>query len=310
MLLDFRQLDALAAVLRTGSFEVAADELCLTGAALSQRIRQLEERIGSVLLVRGQPCSGTAEGLRVLRYAQEVALQEQTLLASLAHASTEKPAIPVSIALNADSLATWFLPAMDGITSVLLKLCIDDMDHGAGMLARGEVVAAVTSEARQIAGCDVYPLGALRYVPVARSDFVQHWLPEGPTAKALARAPTLTYDDKDRLQVSWVKLATGRRIVPPTHIVVTSHGLRNAALAGLGWVMLPLPMAAPELARGRLVTLSDHHPIDMQLTWQVSRLTRGVLDPITQAVRTAAAAALFQPSRSEPRIPVRAVAKK
>lgn len=296
MILDFRQLDALAAVLRLGSFELAAEELSVTSSALSQRIRQLEERLGAVLVVRGVPCKGTPEGNLVYRHAQEMALREQDLLRQMVDGAANRP-IPVAIALNADTLATWFLPAMDGVEGVLLHLSVDDQDHGAGMLGRGEALAAVTLDARQVAGCDTFDLGFLRYLPVARPDFVARYFADGLGPEALGAAPTLTYDDKDRLQASWIAMVTGERIVPPTHMMATSQGLCDAALAGLGWVMLPHPMARPHIASGALTLISDDpaHRIDTPLTWQVSRAAGKLLQPLTKAVRQAAKSALIQP---------------
>ena len=297
MILDFRQLDALAAVLRLGSFELAAEELAITSSALSQRIRQLEERLGSVLVVRGAPCRGTPEGNLVYRHAQEMALRERDLLRQMEDGAANRP-IPVAVALNADTLATWFIPAMDGIEGLLFHLSVDDQDHGAGMLGRGEALAAVTIDARQVAGCDTFDLGVLRYIPVARPDFRARHFGEGLSPETLARAPTLTYDEKDRLQSSWIAMATGERIVPPTHMMTTSHGLCDAALAGLGWVMLPHPMAYPLIEAGRLEMLTEDTElhIDTPLTWQVSRAAGKLLAPVTRAVRRAAKERLIQPA--------------
>jgi len=49
------QLEALSAVIRLGSFDAAAVQLAVTPSAISQRIKQLEDRIGAVLVLRGQP---------------------------------------------------------------------------------------------------------------------------------------------------------------------------------------------------------------------------------------------------------------
>lgn len=292
MQLSVSLLDALESVLRTGSFEVAAEDLGVTVSALSQRIRQLEERIGAVLVVRGSPCRGTTKGLQLYHHAQLIALQEQSLLKRLG-AESEDHHVTISIALNADTLATWFLPAMVNIDRVLLRLSIDDTASGTGMLSRGEAIAAVTINAREVAGCDIFPLGILRYMPVARPDFIERWFPKGITPETIARAPAITYDEKDRLQINWAESICGGKAVPPTHIVSTADGMRLAALAGLGWLLLPLPMVASDLAKGRLKLLTEKNPIDVPLTWQVSRSMRKIMAPITKAVRNAAQTALL-----------------
>ena len=76
MHIDSRQLAALAAVLREGSFEAAARALHVTPSAVSQRIKGLEERVGRVLVRRGSPCTATEAGQALQRHAQQLALLE------------------------------------------------------------------------------------------------------------------------------------------------------------------------------------------------------------------------------------------
>lgn len=78
-MLDYAGLEALAAVVREGSFERAARKLHVTPSAVSQRIKLLEERVGQVLVLRGQPCSGTEAGRRLCLHVEQVALLENDL---------------------------------------------------------------------------------------------------------------------------------------------------------------------------------------------------------------------------------------
>src|SRR5215212_97678 len=111
-MLDYPQLAALAAVIRTGSFERAAQHLNVTPSAVSQRIKLLEERLGVVLVVRGQPCTETEEGKRLCQNVEQVALLESSLKLRLPGLQAESLPVTLRIAVNADSLATWFIPAM------------------------------------------------------------------------------------------------------------------------------------------------------------------------------------------------------
>ena len=72
-MLDYAALQALAAVLREGSFERAAQRLHVTPSAVSQRIKQLEERAGQVLVQRGSPCTGTEAGRHLCLHLEQVA---------------------------------------------------------------------------------------------------------------------------------------------------------------------------------------------------------------------------------------------
>ena len=209
---DYPALTALAAVLQSGSFEGAAERLSVTPSAISQRIKALEERLGSVLVIRGTPCVGTETGRRLARHMEEVGLLERQLSRDLGQ--RESAAVSVPIAVNADSLATWFCTAMAPVSGMLFQLQIDDQDHSADWLKRGEVMAAVSSRDTPVSGCDLLPLGALRYLPVATPDFVTRHFPEGLTTEAFARAPSLIYDEKDRLQDT-MGGASGRAAHPP-----------------------------------------------------------------------------------------------
>src|SRR3712207_4026925 len=152
-MLDYALLAALAAVVRTGSFERAARQLNVTPSAISQRINLLEERIGSVLVIRGQPCSATETGQRLCQHVEQVALLESSLRQTLPGLEAETRPVTLRLAVNADSLATWFIPAMAKTEGFLFDLVVDDQDHSAEWLQRGEVAAAVTSYGKPVQGC-------------------------------------------------------------------------------------------------------------------------------------------------------------
>ncbi|MFT8795431.1 MAG: LysR family transcriptional regulator, partial [Acetobacter orientalis] len=61
-MLDYAALTAVSAVIREGSFEGAARLMGLTASAVSQRVRGYEERLGSLLIIRGSPCLPTDLG--------------------------------------------------------------------------------------------------------------------------------------------------------------------------------------------------------------------------------------------------------
>lgn len=283
---------ALSAVHRRGSFELAAGELNLTPSAISQRIKALEERIGSLLIRRGQPCVATEAGMRLIRHHDEVQLLEQTLAQDLPVLAAGPATL--RIAVNADSLATWVIPALAATEGFLFDIVIDDQEYSQDWLRRGEVAAAVTAHPGPLQGCDTIPLGALRYLTTATPAFCARWFPDGPTAQALARAPTVTFSDKDRLQQLWAERQTGHRFALPTHRIASPQAFVDAALTGLGWCMNPEPLVAAHLASGALVELVPGTPLDTHLYWQFSRLTAAATAPLTRAIRAAASARLHQ----------------
>ncbi|SMC60543.1 LysR family transcriptional regulator ArgP [Rhizobium sp. RU36D] len=290
---DYAQVAAVEAVIRTGSFEKAARHLAITPSAVSQRVRQLEEQLGIILIVRGQPCVATPAGERLFRHAEEVALMERGLSRELGLG--EGPMPMLRIAVNADSLATWFIEAMAGAGECLFDLVLDDQDHSADWLRRGEVRAAVSAFSGAVQGCDVKPLGALRYIATASPAFVSRWFAEGVGRQALAQAPCITFNAKDALQTRWIEATTGQRIDPPTHWLPSSQAFVDGCLAGLGWGMNPLNLVSDLIATGRLVPLVDNAFLDVPLFWHWSRSVGKAMMPVTQSVQQAARGALLPP---------------
>jgi LysR family transcriptional regulator, chromosome initiation inhibitor len=294
-MLDYALLAALAAVIRTGSFERAAQQLHVTPSAVSQRVKLLEERLGTILVVRGVPCTGTPAGQRLCQHVEQVSLLESELRHELPGIQHAEPPVTVRIAVNADSLATWFVAAMAQTPDCLFDLVLDDQEHSADWLRRGEVLAAVTASAKPVQGCDSTPLGALRYIATASPAFVRRHFPEGLDDASLARAPRLTFNSKDRLQMQWTRQAFGTEIASPTHWLPSSQAFIDAALAGLGWGMNPEMLVAGHLRDGRLVALVPDQPLDVPLFWQRSRIASSTLADITRAVLSTARAMLQQP---------------
>ncbi|MCZ0962285.1 LysR family transcriptional regulator ArgP [Paracoccus benzoatiresistens] len=285
-MLDYPAIAASAEIIRRGSFEAAAAALHVTPSAISQRIRVLEERMGTVLIDRGPPVAATAQGLRLAAHLDQVRLLES----GLALPPSDRPVL--RLAVNADSLASWAMPALAAAPG-LLDLTIDDQDHALDWLRNGMVVAALTSDSRPVTGCDSQRLGILRYRATASPGFLARHFPDGVTADSLARAPSLSFNAKDALQTRWAKALTGARLSLPMHRIPTAHGFAEAARLGIGWGMNPEPIVREDIAAGRLIDLAPGLPLDVPLYWQFSRITAPALAPLTDAIRKAAKAALL-----------------
>lgn len=298
-MLDYSALFALAAVVREGSFERAARSLHVTPSAVSQRIRLLEERMGCALVVRGQPCRATPTGRRLCQHVDRVRLEEQTLQEALpVLAPQDGQRVPLPVAVNADSLATWFAPAMAGFAArspVLMELAIDDEGHTASWLRSGAVLAAVTASARPATGCNSTALGAMRYRAAVTPAFMRQHFAKGVGAASLARAPSLVFNTKDELQQRWVRRQCHRHVELPRHTLPSSQAFVTATLAGMGWGMHPEALIAPHLKAGTLVELVPDTPLDVPLHWQQARAASGLLDGLTREVIAAARRALLRP---------------
>ena len=298
-MLDYAALSALAAVVREGSFERAARALHVTPSAISQRIRLLEERVGCALVVRDQPCRATETGRQLCQHVDRVRLLEQELQGALPVLAPEGIArVPLPIAVNADSLATWLAPPIAAFGAehpVLMEVAVDDQDHTTEWLRSGAVLAAVTATARQAAGCNSRPLGSMRYLAAASPAFVQRHFADGVGAGSLARAPSLLFNTKDELQARWARRLCHRHVELPRHMLPSPQAFVAAAVAGMGWGLHPQALIASHLKAGTLVELGPDTPLDVQLHWQYARAASALLDGLSREVLTAAHAALLPP---------------
>lgn len=288
IMLDYPALMAVAEVIRSGSFERAAETLGVSPSAVSQRVRGLEERLGAILVVRGQPCTATELGRTLGAHLDRVRMLESDLAPVLAAGTGP---LTLRVAVNSDSLATWFpaaAAAFAGSSGMLLDLTLDDEGHTAGRLRSGEVVAAVTADPAPVQGCRTHALGGLVYAACACPDFVARWFPAGVDAAALARAPVLRFDRRDRLQARWAAAAHGTALDAPAHWAPSTQGFLDLTLAGMAWAMHPVTLAAPHLAAGRLVELAPGRRVEVRLYWTAARLHAGALRALTDAVRKAA----------------------
>jgi LysR family transcriptional regulator, chromosome initiation inhibitor len=289
-MLDYPSLAAVAAIVREGSFERAAKALSVTPSAISQRIKQLEERLGSVLIIRGQPCKATAMGHRLCSHIEQVGLLENELLNALKLPGGAER-LTLRVAVNADSLGTWFMNALAEFTAhedTLVDVELDDQDHTVESLRSGDVLAAVTAHAQPVQGCNSVTLGRLNYLAVASPEFVRKYFSAGVTAATLAKAPSLRFNRKDRLQAQWVRRLCRRDVAIPTHWFPSTQAFTDASVAAIGWGMIPEVLVRDHLRTGALVELVSGRPLPVPLYWQHNRLQVPVLSRLTHAVIRAA----------------------
>jgi LysR family transcriptional regulator, chromosome initiation inhibitor len=278
------QLDALVAIAEHGSFEAAARELHITPSAVSQRVRALEAIAGQVLVSRGAPCRPTPHGERLVRLGRQTRLLYDEASEALGAVTT----VELPVAVNADSLTTWFrdvLATAAGWDGTAIRLQVDDQAYSQQLLRSGDVLAAVTSDPEAVQGCSVEPLGALRYVPAAAAAFAGRW--RRGRAPDWAAMPAVVFGAKDDLQQDMLRRRGVPQLPPVVHQVPTSADFLAAVRIGLGWGMLPEPQARADLAAGHLVRLSGD-VLDVPLFWQRWRLDSPRLTTLTDAVREAA----------------------
>ena len=215
--------------------------------------------------------------------------QTQLLYAKAGQALGAAAAVELPVAVNADSLATWFRDVLGELArwdATALRLRVEDQAHSQELLRSGDVLAAVTSDQAGAAGYSVHPLGSLRYVPVAAPSVAARW--GGGQSPDWAAMPVVDFNDKDDLQGELLRRHGVHQGPPVVHQVPSSADFSAAVRLGLGWGMLPEAQARHALGSGELVRLSPD-VIDIPLYWQRWRLDSPRLTDLTAVVRQAAA---------------------
>jgi LysR family transcriptional regulator, chromosome initiation inhibitor len=288
-MLDYKLVEAVSAVIRLGSFEKAAQELGMTQSAISQRIKLLEERVAQPLVVRSKPIKATDAGARLYRHYQHVNMLEQEILTDLPDGSGEHFR-RVALAVNADSLATWFVRVAEVLFldyALLVDISAADETRTLDLLKQGTVMAAISTQDKRIQGCKVSTLGAMRYIPVARPDFILRYFPEGVTPSALKKAPAVVFGRDDELHQRFLKqhyrISAGEF---PAHVVPSSEGFVNVTRTGMAYALVPENQVKPYLENGELVRICDKevlrplylhsHNIDSSILKSVVDMTKAI----------------------------------
>ncbi|GAA3331961.1 LysR family transcriptional regulator ArgP [Curtobacterium albidum] len=300
-------LETLLAAVDHGTLDAAARALSITPSAVSQRIKAMEQQLGRVLLQRTTPVAPTADGEVVLRHARQARLLDDETARALGVGPDGDAALPVvpsvALAVNADSLGTWFLDALALVradTEVVFDLHREDQDRTAELLRAGTVMAAVTAEADPVQGCSSVLLGVDRYRAVASPAFVARYLDGADTERRMTdrldRVPLVDYDRDDDLQQGYLRRVLGHAPGGPRHFVPTSADFARAVTLGFGWGMLPEAQCLQGLRGGSLVELTPGRRADVALWWQRWNLASPLLERVTDAVRTTAREWLHQPA--------------
>jgi LysR family transcriptional regulator (chromosome initiation inhibitor) len=201
----------------------------------------------------------------------------------------------ISIAINADSIATWALGALSKLATegLPLEIITDDQDFTQEWLRSGQVLGCVTTLKLALRGCKVVPLGAMNYIAVAESSYAAKHYPDGMTAYNFRTTPFVAFNRKDDMQGEFVNHVFGLKRVALNQVFVpSSEGQVRAALAGWGACVVPELIAREHIAAGRLVNIAPKHALPIQLYWHCWNLESDVLDALTTALLHEAAVSL------------------
>ncbi|WP_330924255.1 LysR family transcriptional regulator ArgP [Candidatus Sororendozoicomonas aggregata] len=296
--LDYKLIEALDSVVRFGGFERAAEKLCITQSAVSQRIKQLEQMMAKPLLVRSQPPGLTEAGQQVMSLYRRVVILEQDLLDSIHHQDSGRFS-PVTLAVNADSVATWLLPALAPLLKqekIELHLLVNDEARALENMRRGEATAAISLQSQPLPGCQADYLGEMRYLCVCSADFAQRYFPKGVNREALLKAPALTFGPLDDMHRDFLQQHFNLpNSSAPCHVVPSSEAFVKMAKAGLAYCMVCEVQIKDALEEGQLINLLPHLWDTRSLYWHHWVLETGRLKALSDRVIKKGRELLYRP---------------
>jgi LysR family transcriptional regulator (chromosome initiation inhibitor) len=287
-MLDREQLETFATVIEEQSFERAATVLNVTRGAVSQRVQALEESLATILVVRDRPVAHTAAGEVLLRHVKALRLLESATLVELGPQYTRRALVPVTIAVNADSLATWFpgvlWPLMHS-RRFAVELMADDQEHTLQRLARGEAMGCLSTQEKVASGFVAEPLGAMEYRCYATPDFAHEYFSKGFTVSSVIDAPAILFNRKNSLHDDFLMRVFGFRVDRyARHCVPSSHTLLDAILASVGYGLAPCVQARGFVEDGELIDLSPAKPTLVSLYWHHWAVEPTLSQEITKCV--------------------------
>lgn len=285
--LDYKWLEALFSIMEQKGFEKAADSLFISQSAISQRIKQLENFVAQPVLIREHPIRLTPLGKKLIGFYKKVMMLEEEILPEISNTHTTSP-ITVSIASNADSLATWLLPALSPVIksqNVALDIRVITESRALEKLKSGEVSGALCVESEPMSGCCSALLGRVDYRCVANAEFIQRYFADGVSTETLQNAPAVCFDQYDTMhkEFLWENFGlTSQNIV--YHSVGSSEAFIKLALMGAAYCMIPSLQIKNELKNGTLIDITPDLTYSYDIYWHHWQLESGILKQVTKAI--------------------------
>lgn len=286
---DYKLLQALSSVINEGGFEKAALKLHLTQSAVSQRIKQLEEFCGQILLVRSSPPMPTETGKALIAHFNQVVLLENNLLEQSSFSSPEEMRT-IKIAINNDSLATWFPEAVDAFLRserILLHIEVDDQEQTQNLLHEGKVFCSISTCDRPINGCSMKKLGKMLYGMYSTIEFRKNWFSTGFSADTARNAPSIRFNAKDQLNSLFFSACfKDSDIQPPSFFVPSSEKFTEWIKRGYCFGAAPVQQCRKYLETSELVDLQPEIKVEVPLFYHCWNLNSSLLQRFSTSLLT------------------------
>ena len=283
-MINYKLLEAFAAVIQEKGFEKASKKLHITQSAISQRIKLLEEIEGRILIIRSVPPETTPYGKKLLKHFNMVVHLENQLRTDISKANP-RGFKTIIAGVNEDSLATWFLDAVQPFLmsdKYLIDIKVDDQAETDKMLKNGKVFGCISSNELKISGCKSFFLGKMRYSAAANFEFAEKYFSSGFNKKNIKAAPCVIFNRKDMLQHAFFSDIMGVDIKNfPSHYVPSSEKFLDFILKGYGYGMVPHIQSNKFFKSEKLKKIYSES-LDVNLYWNCWDVKSELIDKFTK----------------------------
>lgn len=288
-MIDPKYSEAFIAALETGSFEAAAEKLCLSASAVSLRIQNLESQFGETLVLRERPCRTTSTGKILFEHLQALQLQQEKFRQRLnEHHQGSTRFHTIKIGCNADSLESWLLSSLADCLieqRIVLELIILDQNDTHHLFKTGQVNACISTKTKPMKGCESHVIGTMRYRLVATPEFKARWLSQGLDRVSLNLAPAVIFNAQDHLHTALLQRHFGLRLEHyPHHFIPSSRAFVQCIALGLGYGLVPEIQMQQQLKDGILVELAEELAVDVVLYWHHWENQSGVMQQLSEHI--------------------------
>ncbi|MDC7223046.1 MAG: ArgP/LysG family DNA-binding transcriptional regulator [Spirochaetales bacterium] len=281
---EYRQLEALGAVIECGGFDRAANMLGLTQAAVTLRVKQLETHAGKPLLIRANPPVPTEEGRLLHTHFKKIRLLEEDLEKEWNMGVSGRP-LPLGV--NASTLGSWFHPALRYIMkSTLVNIHIGEANVVHDLLQKGLLAGCISIRSKSFRGCYVEYLGQLVLRCVATREFRKRYFSQGVTPEAMEKAPAVMFHQESQMMQLYQK--DSLKITPfdvPAHIIPSQKENLQLICDGAAYGFLPEQLFQRHQADEELIDLSPLNPIVLPQYWHRWGIESSLLEMVTEKIR-------------------------
>lgn len=263
------QLQAFVAIANHKTVHGAADQICLTQTAVTQRIRALERQLKTTLFIRTRRgMQLTSEGKSLLRYCQANQALERETLAAIQGAGIDaeiEMTISAPTSIMHARIIPACLPVMQAYPNLLIHFDVDDTDSHHHKLRAAEADLAIISDDQLMSEMQYQRLLAEEYVLVSSSTWRDRTLMD-----IIQNERIVDFEPTDQATFNYLKHYNLFELAQPSRYFVNrTDNLAMLVAQGVGYTTLAKEFAEPYIQSQQLCLLNQGqtHNITPVLAW-------------------------------------------